>query len=75
MAIEHQYEERRAVSETSEQEPAGNGELDELTKARALLAAEDARQVEECGREIEAVLAKYGMKLDAVASLQLRPTR
>lgn len=75
MAIEHQYEERRAVSETSEQQAAGNGELDELTKARALLATEEARKVEECGREIEAVLAKHGMKLDAVASLQLRPTR
>lgn len=63
------------MSESSEQSAAGDGELDELTRARALVAAEDARRVEECGREIEAVLAKYGMKLDAVASLQLRPAR
>ncbi len=63
------------MSETSEQQAADDGKLDELTKARALIAAEDARKVEECGREIEAVLAKYGMKLDAVASLQLRPAR
>lgn len=75
MTIEHQCDEGRAMSETSEQAPAGDGELDELAKARALVAAEQARQVEECGREIEAVLAKYGMKLDAVASLQLRPAR
>lgn len=75
MAIEHQCETERAMDETSEQPPDGDGALDELTKARALIAAEEARKVEECGKEIEAVLAKYGMTLDAVASLQLRPVR
>jgi len=75
MAIEHQFEKGARMSETSEQPVAEDGELDELTRARALIAAEDARRVEECGREIEAVLAKHGMKLEPVASMQLRPAR
>jgi hypothetical protein len=73
MAIEHQCETERGMSETSEQ-PADDA-LDELTKARALIAAEEAQRVQECGAEIEAVLAKYGMTLEPVASLQLRPRR
>lgn len=63
------------MSESDEQPAAQDGALDELTKARALIAAEEAHQVEACGREIEAVLAKYGMTLEPVASLQLRPRR
>ncbi|MGH3437144.1 MAG: hypothetical protein ACRDRN_11835 [Sciscionella sp.] len=76
MMIEHQFEEGVMGADRQAQAvDAQDGALDEVTKARAVIAAEQARAVEACGREIETVLAKYGMTLDAVASLQLRPTR
>lgn len=45
----------------------------ELTKARALIAQENARRVQQCSAEIQDILDKYGMKLEAVGVLQLGP--
>ena len=55
---------------------ASSSEATDLEAARALLAQEEQRRTQACAEEIQAVLAKYGMTLEATpAQIVLAPSR
>lgn len=51
------------TTKPGEDAPAA-AQADELESARALLAAHQQARLDACSREIQAVLARYGMRLD-----------
>lgn len=52
---------------------ASGADLSEIEAARALLVEESQRLLEACSAEIEAVLAKYGMRLKVDHQIVLAP--
>lgn len=55
-------------------EPDGAAPQDEVARARMLLAAHEQERVDACAAEVREVLGRHGMTLEAVGTLNLRPS-